>query len=200
MNEHKIHISVMSGKLKGLRAINTNTLSNPYCSKMSATDAICSQCYSRNMLSNFRKNCVPAFERNSVTLSKLIPIGQLPKFPNDRYIRHDGHGELVNSNHFANVVNLAIVNPQTTFTLWTKRTDIVRRYLRNNEKPDNLILVWSNPKIGTIKPVPRSFDKVFNVVRKNEHTDRQNCTGQRCTDCLECYTHEGASVIVEAIK
>lgn len=190
----------MSGKLAGLRAINTNTTSNPYCQKMQKTDSICSKCYSQNMLSTFRKSCVPEFERNSVTLSKLIPIDQLPKFPNDRYMRHDGHGELVNSNHFANVCNLAIVNPQTTFTLWTKRTDIVRRHLRNNAKPDNLILIWSNPKIGTIKPVPRLFDKVFNVVQKDQHIDRQNCTGQKCIDCLACYTHKGASVIVEAIK
>jgi len=60
-----IHFSTMTGKLKGIPAINTNTVTNEFCIKMNETDAICKSCYSMNMLSGSRKNCQPAFERNS---------------------------------------------------------------------------------------------------------------------------------------
>jgi hypothetical protein len=41
-----IHISVMTGKLNGLRAISTNTTTNPFCVKQNASgkaDNICSE-------------------------------------------------------------------------------------------------------------------------------------------------------------
>ena len=81
-----IHISTMSGKLKGLRSISTNTLTNPYCIKQSAcgdNDNICTKCYSVNMLSTFRKNTAPALQRNSDLLAsrvlsdREIPFNQL---------------------------------------------------------------------------------------------------------------------------
>jgi len=60
-------------------------------------------------------------------------------------------------------------------------------------------LIYSNPTIDrVINNPPKGFDKVFNNVaspRTNE-----NCTGQHCADCLECYRFEGSSVIVERVK
>ena len=54
-----VHISTMTGKLAGLHAINSNTLTNDFCSTMRKTESICKVCYSAAMLSGSRKNCAP---------------------------------------------------------------------------------------------------------------------------------------------
>ena len=199
-----IHISVMTGKLDGLRAISTNTTTNPFCVKQNASgqaDNICTKCYSHTMLKTYRKNMAPALERNSVALSTRVISGvDIPRL-NDAYFRLDAHGELINNLHLENLIRIAVANPQTTITLWTKRKDIVNKVLAVTAKPSNMILVFSNSKIGTIlDKAPKHFDKTFNNVLVTEFTDRQNCTGQKCMDCLKCYTHNDTVAIVEAVK
>lgn len=193
----QVRISTMSGKLEGLQAINTNTLTNSFCSLMRQTDAICSACYSAAMLSGSRKNCVPAFEHNSALLSgALLTDRQLPVI-NARYFRFHGHGELINGTHLENFYRIAEYNPATTFALWTKRRDLIRS---GRARPANLILIYSNPSLQKVmRKAPARFDKVFNNVPA-AYTGPANCTGQRCADCLACYTREGADVIVEHAK
>jgi len=199
----KVHISTMSGKLQGLRAISTNTLTNEYCIKQNSCgneNNICTKCYSHSMLSTFRKNTAPALQRNSDLLSsRLLEDTQVP-FINDAFHRFSAHGELINETHLANLCLIASMNPFTKFSLWTKRNDIVQKYFAENKKPDNLTLLYSNPKIGTILPTPpRHFDKTFNNVPKNQDVDKQNCTGQKCVTCLLCY-NSPVTTIVEAVK
>jgi hypothetical protein len=191
-----IKISKMSGKLHGIGAINTDTTSNEFCIRQKDTDTICGKCYSHRMLSTYRKSCVPAFAHNSELLSKsVIPADFLPTI-NQAYFRFNGHGELINATHYENIVNIARKNPHCTFTLWTKRASLVR----GHAVPDNLILVFSNPRIDRVIGVPRGFHKVFNNVNKASGI-AQNCTGKKCLDCLLCYRKDsGADVIVEAVK
>ena len=196
-----ISISKMSGKLEGIPAINTNTLSNKFCIKQNArTDnSICKDCYSVAMLTTFRKNAVPAFQRNSVAISeKIIHPDGLPVV-NAAYFRFSCHGEIINNNHFINLINIAVKNPRTNFALWTKRIDIVNKALKDYKKPKNLILVYSNPLTDRIITVPKGFDKVFNNVSSDNGT---NCHG-KCIDCLKCYkfskSHKN-NVIIEKIK
>ena len=119
-------ISNMTGKLEGFKAINTNTLSNPYCQKMyscGSDDIICTKCYSVEMLETFRKGCIPAWERNSKALSEgIIPPHLLPTFL-EAFVRFSGHGELINMTHLENLHNIALHNAHTKFALWTKRKD-----------------------------------------------------------------------------
>lgn len=204
------HISVMTGKLDGLHAISTNTRTNEYCIKQNESGDgtnICTKCYSHTMLKSYRKNMQPALQRNSDALSGYIHAAtDLPKI-NDLYFRFDAHGELINDTHFINLINIAKANPNTSFALWTKRTDIVNKVLATGsgyEKPDNLILIYSNPKIGRIlaRP-PKHFDRTFNNVLQHEHVEQQNCTGQKCMDCLLCYKPvniNGVDTIVEMVK
>ena len=72
--------SVMSGKLKGIPALNTSPLTNNYCkSQAKNKDSICSECYSIRMLQTFRKNAVPKFELNTKILSsRLLEAHELP--------------------------------------------------------------------------------------------------------------------------
>lgn len=194
-----IRESVMGGKLDGIKAINTNTLTNDFCSAMRTTDAVCRVCYSASMLQGSRKNCQPAFQSNSDVLSEPIDYDDIP-FINAAFYRFHGHGELINMAHMKNFHDIARKNPHCNFGLWTKRRDIIRQYHLEYKQPNNLILIYSNPTVGTIRQPPVGFDKCFNVVHKDEFVENQNCTGQKCIECLKCYRQGGDSIIVEAIK
>ena len=70
-----------------------------------------------------------------------------------------------------------------------------------NDKPKNFILIYSTPRINHIlDKIPPYFDKTFSTVPESQHQDRQNCTGQKCKDCLLCYKLDTVTVIVEKVK
>ena len=195
-----IHISTMSGKLKGIKAINTNTLTNKFCIAMAKSkipNHICPNCYSKEMLETFRKNCTEKFQYNSDLLStKIIPFEKLP-YINEQIFRFSAHGELINMLHLINLMNLVNKNKGCTFTLWTKKDSLVNSYLKGNKKPDNLILVYSNEIIDTVAKLPKNFDKTFNNV--SSETESINCF-QNCLDCRLCYSHNKTEIIIEKVK
>lgn len=201
-----IHISTLNGKLAEFRAISVNTLTNDFCKMMhnvgSKNEIICTFCYSWALLQGFRKNIAEALQRNTEILSKKILDKKDLPFINDAYFRFNAHGELINSTHLKNLVNIARLNSGTTFALWSKRKGIVKDFFSKNKMPKNLILVYSNPKINNVGiKVPPFFHKVFNNVEKNHMVEKQNCTGQRCKDCLMCYNkNNGKDIIIEGVK
>ena len=206
MTQHAlIHVSKMTGKLDGFQAISTNTMTNPYCIKQNASgkaNNICTKCYSHTMLKSYRKNMQPALQRNSDALANKVHDMEYLPVINQAWFRFNAHGELINMTHLENLVRICKKNPHTSFALWTKRNDIVSRYFKTREKPANMILIYSNPKISTImaKP-PKYFDRTFNNVLEHEHKEQQNCTGQKCKDCRLCYTvGNGVDTIVEMVK
>ena len=202
-----IHISTLTGKLEDFHAISVNTLTNKFCIKMHKSkrkDHICPKCYSFSLLQGFRKNVAPPLERNSRLLSShLMCNAELPVI-NDTYFRFDAHGELINLTHLVNYVSIARKNKGCTFALWTKRKDLINKYHERwgDIIPDNLILIYSNPRISNIMDTPpKYFDRTFNNVLEHEEVERQNCTGQKCKDCLKCYIpNNGVTTIVEKVK
>ena len=180
-----IKISVMTGKMKNIPTINTNPLDNPFCLKMAETKAVCRHCYSQKMLRGLRKNCAPSWSENGKILSSsIIPVEELPEV-NSHWFRFSGHGELINSNHFINLCNIAKKNPRNTFALWTKRTDFVRK--NYSHVPSNMILIYSNPQINhVLKTPPKGFHRVFNVTDETS-SHPSNCKGKKCWECGLCY-------------
>jgi len=204
MQVSTIHISKMTGKLEGFKAISSNTITNPYCIKQNASNDnsnICTKCYSHTMLKSYRKNMQGSLERNSQALSNtILSIDELPLIM-DAFFRFNAHGELINNIHLINLVNIAVKNPHCNFALWTKRNDIIQKYFNDNDKPSNLILIYSNSKISKVmENPPKHFDKTFNNVLESEYTELQNCTGQQCKNCLLCYKHNNVNTIVEKVK
>ena len=205
-NLQQVHITQSKGKknkLDSINSINTNTLTNEFCVAMNKADKgnICEDCYSVSMLKGYRKTMVPALQRNSDLLSAaILTEWQLPRIMSAVF-RFSGQGELINDIHFENLCLIAEYNPHCTFTLWTKRATIINKAFKKREKPSNLILVFSNSKIGHImaKP-PTHFDKTFNNVKGNDKLELQNCTGQQCKNCLACYQHNDITTIVERVK
>ena len=153
------------------------------------------------MLNGYRKNVANALQRNSDLLSsRTLSKEELPVIL-DAFFRFDAHGELINMQHLANLVAIVNHNPHCTFALWTKRKDYIKRLFDYVEKPKNLIVIYSNPTISSIMATPPLyFDKTFNNVLEDEYVDQQNCTGQKCKDCLLCYTHNDTHTIVEKVK
>jgi hypothetical protein len=156
-----VHVSTMTGKLEGFRAINSNTRSNPFCLSMyenAADNVICRKCYSHEMLKAYRANTVPALQRNSDALSQAWDSGDPVRltgkgrktFQPGEYVRISGHGEIVNSAYVANVMRIIRENPQARFSWWTKRHQLIRQYCDEHGKPDNLILVYSNPLVDAV--------------------------------------------------
>ena len=205
-NLQQVHITHSKGpknKLDSIDSISTNTLTNKYCMAMNAADNgdICEYCYSVSMLEGYRKTMVPALQRNSDLLSAgILTEWQLPRIMSAVF-RFSGQGELLNDIHFENLCLIAEYNPHCTFALWTKRATIVNKALKKREKPSNLILVFSNSKIGHIMARPPThFDKTFNNVKGNDKLELQNCTGQQCKNCLVCYQHNDITTIIERKK
>lgn len=192
----------MSGKLKGIPALNTNTLSNKFCisqSNKGVDNSICTYCYSVEMLETFRKNCVNRFEKNSVYLSSRVhEFDYLPKAVGV-IARFNGHGELINKTHLENIFRICENQPNTIFALWTKKIGIVQSTIKNGrKKPINLILVYSNEYIDNIiEEPPKFFDKVFNNVSKD--TDKINCR-KDCIECMLCYSKNKTNIIIERVK
>ena len=155
--------SKMTGKLDGLKAISSNTVTNPYCIQQNQcgnANNICTYCYSHTMLETYRKNMQPALERNSQALgNSVLSIEELPTIL-DAFFRFNAHGELINETHLINLVNIAKKNPHCNFALWSKRYDIVKSVFSKMEKPSNLIMVFSNSKISSILPKDRKSTRL----------------------------------------
>jgi hypothetical protein len=181
-----IHISKMTGKLDGLHAISTNTVTNPFCQKMNTSgDTICRQCYSHGMLKSYRKSMQASLQRNSDAICRVLDQSELPTIL-DAFFRINAHGELINATHLENICRIAEHNPHCNVAVWTKRKDIVSRMFTKRAKPGNLILIWSNPKVdAVVYDPPKHFDRVFNIVSYEHKPDEQNCTGQNAA--IACY-------------
>jgi len=207
LQPNKLHISTkMSGKMLGIHALNTNTLSNVFCRHMNQTSTICGNCYSYRMLDTYRQNCTDLFQHNSDLLKHLMKWDDLPRLYTVDF-RINAHGELINLNHLINVHNIASKNPDTVVTLWSKRRDIINKYQQQYTQPENQIHIFSNPAVDSImESPPVGFDKVFNVVSDGTNP-RINC-GSRCRDCTigknnksACYTLDsGVDCIIELRK
>ena len=196
-----LELSTGSGKMKGMCSLNTDTTSNSYCIRMKETDTICKSCYSWRLM-KFRTNMVPRFRENSEIISTQRLTGYDFPRPTTMEIRFNSHGELINELHLENLLVYAESYPRNTFTLFTKRKDLVNKVMENRSKPSNCIFIYSNSKVDLIKnSLPKYFDKVFNVVtKKYVEQEKVNCFG-KCVECLKCYNlHDKTEQITEHIK
>lgn len=191
----QVHVTTGNGKMKNIPSISVSSLTNDFCQLMSnVKDSVCGVCYS-NRLSKFRKNLEVKLLHNSALLSEnLLTDKELPVF-NNRYVRFNSFGEIINDIHMENLIAIAKKNPYTNFGLWTKRTDIVLKY----DKIPNIKYIFSVSKIDgscTDKKVLDYFDKTFTAISNKENA---NCHGA-CADCMLCYTDNDVKVIKERKK
>lgn len=175
--------------MEGIPSINVSSF-NEFCNKMAKTQTICQKCYARR-IESYRFYLTQALKRNTEILSN--PMTEFPKY-DFKVLRFNSFGELINFQHYENIIKICENNPDTVHTLWSKRIDIVSRYI----KPKNLILIYSNPFIDTIvEPFP-PFNHTFNVMTTG--SERINCKS-KCKDCFFCYdTTKNGRIIIEKVK
>jgi hypothetical protein len=198
ITEHK------NGKMVNMTAINTNPLTNKFCMAMynSKKSTICKKCFAIRNMKRY-KNAQNTYEYNSVLFSKPLEKNQIP-FINSAICRLNGHGELINYDHLLNYIAIVNKNKHCMFTLWTKKISLINKFFKDNKKPKNLILIWSNEKIDTIEQPPKHFDKSFNNVKDNQKLlSAVNCDPKisNCINCLKCYTKKDKTKnIIEKVK
>jgi hypothetical protein len=192
-----VHLTKGSGKLAGIISINTPTSTNPFCQSMQKKDSVCKSCYAQRY-EKLRPNIVEAFKRNLFLSERELLPQEIPAI-NEQIARFASYGELINMMHFINMIRIALANPRTVFTLWTKRYRIVQRVLKLMGKPDNLILIYSSPIVGEVSALPKGFDKVFTAFARGSDMTDINCHGS-CNTCRLCYSHNDTVNINEIIK
>ena len=186
-------------KMDGMVSLNTSTINNDFCLKMhDNVKLICSSCYAYN-LELFRKQIVPPFYRNGKILTRPLKDHEIPHLKL-KSLRFNAIGELLNKQHYFNLVAIAEANPNTICTLWTKRPEIAATH---RITLPNLIHIYSSPMLNTISTKQaKHFDKIFTVFNTAYIRDNNvsiNCQKQ-CATCNICYTHNDIKYINEKIR
>ena len=225
------HVSNLRGKLEKFKAMGNNTKKNGFCYEKFLEGKrqndiagkivnVCGVCYSHASMDSYMKNLPLSLDKNEILAEKVLNDNEIKQFHFlQSFFRFNHHGELLTEsvddngvivkrfpkfNMIENYCRIAEYNPHCTFALWTKRSDIIKKFFDKRNKPKNLIIVFSNTKVDKIVyKIPKHFDKVFNNVNGDNYKEIQNCTGQKCKDCLRCYKHSSKqenNIIIEKIK
>ena len=198
----------LTGKMAGMSAITSSMLCNIHCQKLSKiTGSVCEKCYTRKYLS-----CRPTVEKcykdNTKLLTEsIIPIKQLP-FVNAALCRLETFGDIVNTTHLQNYINLVKKNNHCMFSLFTKNYTVVFQYFKAHKQPKNLSIVISSLLLNTpfdiniIKELELTNLKIFTVYTKayaNKNGVVINCGKNRCIDCRRCYTKNKIPIYVSEL-
>lgn len=201
-----IKFSVHSGKMQGIRSLNTSVVLNAICqARAKIAGSICSKCYAKSLVA-FRKSLRKVLEKNTRVLTSIvIPVKYWPVI-NDRVFRFESFGDLNNSIQVINYFNFCLKNPETLFALWTKNPEFIAAAIADGHaKPENLIIIQSSKHINVVDEPRYDFiDGVFTVYDAEyieKHDIAINCGARHCLSCMRCYTkHEGVFYINEKLK
>jgi hypothetical protein len=197
----------LTGKMTGMPAITTSMLCNAHCQKLSnIIGTVCEKCYTMKYLKS-RPAVEKCYAENTDLLtSSIIPIKQLP-FINAAMCRLETFGDIVNTTHLQNYVNLIKKNNHCMFSLFTKNYTVVFDYFKTHKQPKNLSIVISSLIINEafefeFLPDYLTNVKIFTVYSKpfaKSNNIAINCGKNRCVDCRRCYTKNKNPIYVSEI-
>lgn len=198
-----------TGKMEGMISINTSTIENPFCAKMSLIPgSVCSHCYAREQFKRYPL-MVNKYAESTIDLTtRLLSWEEIPVIrSNNETCRLEAFGELNNEIQVINYFQICRRNPDINFALWTKRPDLIDKVIKSGiSKPDNINIIWSTlmingtPDIGKYDFVDGYFT-VYTPEYAAEHNIIINCGGRLCNDCLNCYDyHDDIFIINELLK
>jgi len=191
---HTLHVSKLQAKMEGILSISSSVSDNPFCKKNATIPgSVCSKCYATRGIKRF-KSLKSLLEKNTEVLSKVRFTKEDIPFFNDTIFRFQSHGEINTTLEVENYMTICDANPHCTFTLWTKRPNIVNKVLSKREKPANMILIHSSLMVDREEKLPENFDKVFTVFSSEDAGI--NCGAKSCITCRKCYNLEDKTVFV----
>lgn len=197
----------LTGKMTGMPAITTSMLCNAHCQKLSnIIGTVCEKCYTMKYLKS-RPAVEKCYAENTDLLTtSIIPIKQLP-FINAAMCRLETFGDIVNTTHLQNYVNLIKKNNHCMFSLFTKNYTVVFDYFKTHKQPKNLSIVISSLIINEpfeLEFIPDYLTnvKIFTVYSKpfaKGNNVAINCGKNRCVDCRRCYTKNKNPIYISEI-
>lgn len=197
----------LTGKMTGMPAITTSMLCNAHCQKLSnIIGTVCEKCYTMKYLKS-RPAVEKCYAENTDLLTtSIIPIKQLP-FINAAMCRLETFGDIVNTTHLQNYVNLIKKNNHCMFSLFTKNYTVVFDYFKTHKQPKNLSIVISSLIINEpfeLEFIPNYLTsvKIFTVYSKSFAKGNNvaiNCGKNRCVDCRRCYTKNKNPIYISEI-
>jgi len=201
VNNKPLKESKLSGKMEKIPSLSTSPMNNPNCIKnRKVKGSICQKCYAVagcKMYTNLDKMLI----QNGEILKDKIDTSEIKV--NTIYYRFESHGDLINTNHLDNLVNIAINNPYTRFALWTKHYKITEKYFDTHDKPGNLQLQYSSLKINHQLNINKfkHCDRIFTVYDKETAKTKDiNCGSRDCFSCGLCYNKNKVQYINEILK
>jgi len=214
-SERKVELSKMHGKMEGVGGLNTATNLNRSCSAAfraktgcGKDPTICQSCYSMKGLiegktgNPAKATSIQMLNRNTRLLTRG-PLENVPKITT-KFFRFSAEGDLHSEQHLLNFYAIAKANPNTHFTLWTKRHNIVGPVLAKHGKPRNLYIIQSSLRLNTPEARRPGYAKVFTVYSPaylKEHPEiKVNCGAKSCMGCQICYTNNNITVVNERLK
>jgi len=203
MNELKLtyhKAGKIKSKMEGMQSLSTTMLSNPYCQKMRLNKkTVCSKCYAVR----YNTKITDSFY---LWNTDLLETGDfvVPSITANVF-RFNAIGELSSTNQFNSMLKIVTAHKKVTFSLWTKRVDIINEVFKDVKKPKNLILIYSSPIMNTRANILKleHFDKVFTVFNKeyiNNNNIEINCGDKKCKDCMICYSKNKIKYVNELAK
>lgn len=200
-----------TGKMTGMISLSTSCELNPRCLERSKIpENICERCFAFTQFKRYTNNR-PKYESNTKTLTtKDVKAEDVPLL-NAFMLRFESFGDLINEQQVKNYFTIAKGNKVTKCALWTKNPDIIAKAIKaGEEKPGNLVIVYSSPKLNEEVPLEKIqkkypfVDKTFTVYSKEFLKDKPknfiNCGGKQCLQCGVCYKKTGNKTIREKVK
>lgn len=184
----------MTGKMFGIPSISTNCLMNSFCiARRKNGESICAHCFAAATIAHYNGVEDRTTDNFYALTSYDIPMDLLPHFKSDvNAVRFESFGDLQNTTHYENFLNIAEINPQAVCTLWTKNTWLTDGF----EKPENMVLIQSSVKLNQPEqPANEHIDHVFTVYTAEyiaEHGINITCGARDCNNCRRCYVTAGA--------
>lgn len=200
----------LTGKMHDIHGFSTANLENPFCQRCRENSSlVCAKCYARSTLL-YRKAMREHYVDNGNMLSRPMADSEFPRTWED-VIRLETHGELLNLQHLQNYVRLCELNPQTQFTLWTKRVNLIREAaLRGISQPSNLHIKISSPFLNRESHVDKTWYQahgwnltlftVYDLAHATQEHKEITCGGRECRTCMKCYGNHAMEDIVELLK
>ena len=189
----------MSGKMSGIPSISTSVLENPICQKRrKQKDSICSKCFAASTAARYSSLAKNLSSNLELLTGEILPADVLPRFIPElaSIVRFESFGDLANVNQAINYLNIARVNPDVRFALWTKNIGILAKAVEMTGKPENIRIIYSSPIVNKaidVEKTQRTFpciDAVFTVYDKKHVAANEidiNCGAKSCITCRNCY-------------
>ena len=204
-----------TGKMEGIQSISTAVTLNPFCQEQQKVkDSICSHCFAEAMMKMYDALDAKLARNTELLTTKVLDESELPDTTGQKIFRFESFGDLNNETQLINYLNIAKHNPDTRFTLWTKRYKRVHDYFATHDVPENFTLILSSmmvnvkmpltfmKKLGKFKPGQLKSFTVYDKDYIMEHWAEMNltCGSRFCMGCRLCYDKNEVEEISEVLK